>query len=501
MKNKALLFASLLFASFAFAQDVQEELTVRMVELDVKVTDWQQRSIGGLSQTDFRVTENGTPQKIASFEEVTLTDLPPQEAIAYQPRMMLVLDFKNNNPTRMRQAFPPLRDFIKSNYDERIQMGLAINGFGIQLVQPFTADRDQLLQALDTAEAQYNRSPFRGLSVSSINQVERSTPALQGQGIVKGGDGEGYATPRFEPLKANINGDRHDPSVNPGFTRVADTATDRFMFDELDTVRQFVNYLGTYEGKKSIVLISELWANKLPDHDLRPIVTTCVEHKISLNVLAPANTDWDMSNPHVYTADLNKHGVGIESGLASNTSGFSAYVLTKTLGQNLERVVQFQSHYYRIRYYSEIAGKDYRNVKVKVANGTFREVHNFSGYLSQPREIPPAEVGGSLAGATLANADLNLSLGTDWMSWSWDGLGRRLARYAIGQHAYDANGNLIGERVEAGSLVKHKLNGKFEDVLLEKNYTWNLPDPTKVARLTFTIVDLDSGKKVEVQKI
>lgn len=496
MKNKAFLLVALLFCHLAFAQDVNEEISVRMVELDVKVTDWQQRTIGGLSKADFSVLENGKPMKIASFEEVTLTDLSSQEAIAYQPRMMIVLDFKNNNPTRMRQLFPVLRDYVKSHGDEHLQMGLAINGFGIGVVQNFTEDRDLMIKAIDTAESEYNHSPFRMLRFGNLSEVERTKPIVQGLGVRE----DGHETPDPQPLAANIHGDTYEPGENPAFARIADSHFDRFMLSELDTVRQFVNYLSAYEGKKNVVLISELWDTKIPQQDLRAIVTTCLEHKISLNVLAPANTDWLIDSGSL-TADIGHRGVGIESGLASNTSGYSANVIVGTMGENLERVVRFQSHYYRVRYYSEVAGKDYRKVKINVAKGLGYEVHAFSGYLANSKKVPAAEVTGSLTKATLADADLTLSLNTDWMDWTWDGLNRRLARYAIGQHAYDADGNMIAERVEAGSLVKRKFNGKFEEVTLEKSYTWNLADPTKVARLTFTIVDLETGKKVEVQKI
>ncbi len=496
MKNKTFLSVALFFSALSFAQDVNEELSVRMVELDVKVTDWQQRTIGGLTQADFSVLENGKPMKIASFEEVTLTNLSPQEAVAYQPRMMIVLDFKNNSPTRMRQIFPVLRDYLKSQGDERLQLGLAVNGFGIGVVQDFTEDRDLIIKAIDKAEAEYNHSPFRMLRFGNLSDLGTSKRVVQGLGRRE----DGRDTPNAESLAANIHGDTYEPGENPAFARIADSHFDRFMLSELDTIRQFANYLSAYEGKKNLVLISELWDTNIPQQDLRSIVTTCLEHKISLNVLAPANTDWDVESGGL-TADVGNHGVGIESGLASNTSGYSANVMVGKIGENLGRVIRFQSQYYRVRYYSEVAGKEYRKVVIKVPKGLGYEVHAFSGYLAQPKKVPATEVSGSLTKATLTDADLTLSLDTDWMDWNWDGLNRRLARYAIGQHAFDAEGNMIAERVEAGNLVKRKFNGKFEEVTLEKSYTWNLQDPAKVARLTFTIVDLETGKKVEIQKI
>jgi Ca-activated chloride channel family protein len=65
---------------FVNAPDYLEELDVDFVELYTSVTDRQGRPVEGLAAKDFKVLEDGVPQTIARFEQVT--DLPIHAAVA-----------------------------------------------------------------------------------------------------------------------------------------------------------------------------------------------------------------------------------------------------------------------------------------------------------------------------------------------------------------------------------------------------------------------------------
>jgi len=89
------------------------------------------------------------------------------------------------------------------------------------------------------------------------------------------------------------------------------------------------------------------------------------------------------------------------------------------------------------------------------------------------------------------------NLETDCLHWDWAAFKKRRAYYAVGVRAYDADGNLVAEKVTAGQLEKRKYGNAYESRKLDLQIPLDLPDKGQVARIEVVVTDLSTGKKVE----
>jgi VWFA-related protein len=151
------------------------QMTVRRVVLDVVVTDAKGAPVRGLTEGDFKVTEDGTAQKIVAFDAVGFSEgmdyvpptLPPQPVGTYinlpataekGPLYVLLYDLVNmdsadqmNTPMdHSAQLFArkQLIKFIESK-PEGTRFAIFVRSDGLHLVQGFTADKMLLYRAVD----------------------------------------------------------------------------------------------------------------------------------------------------------------------------------------------------------------------------------------------------------------------------------------------------------------------------------------------------------------
>ncbi|MDJ0838438.1 MAG: VWA domain-containing protein [Acidobacteriota bacterium] len=468
--KKLILFFSLLavnMTAVAKVRDgVQEEIKVKLVELDVKVTTLSGRPISGLTPSDLVITENGVTQTIDSFEEVRLTGMPAEQADQYRPRIMFLLDLQNTSYANMHRVFPQLRRFTEDMYLTNSEVGVAVNADGIHLVQPFTRSQSQLRTALDTAEEIY-RSTYH-----------RSTVPNSDFSFVR---------------------DRSTLVETPNFGRVGRRELSRsYMRNQLRIMGQFVHFLGAYDGNKSIILISDAWTlptdlgtgetgNQDGVLSLKDIQTAGLYNKISINVIS-------MSRPTV-TAETSSPGPGrlgtdaIQSELAAITAGFSYSPNHQGVARVVNRIVNDSETYYRVRYYSKSNSKKFRRVRVR-AKGMGRIAHSLGGYFPNAQQR-----------ITDVQANMNrekpgsysLAMETDWMYWSLTGLRGRAAYYAIGQRAFDGSGNLVYEKVTPGSLKK---KSRKEKEPLQMELGFKEAGKKGAVYYEVTVIDLNTGKRV-----
>jgi len=151
------------------------QMTVRRVVLDVVVTDAKGAPVRGLTEGDFKVTEDGTAQKIVAFDAVGFSDsmdyepprLPPQPAGTYinlpatpekGPLYVLLYDLVNmdsadqmNTPMDHSAQLFARRQLIKfiESKPEGTRFAIFVRSDGLHLVQGFTADKALLYRAVD----------------------------------------------------------------------------------------------------------------------------------------------------------------------------------------------------------------------------------------------------------------------------------------------------------------------------------------------------------------
>ena len=172
------------------AEDVIK-VTSNLVNLDVTVKDKKGRAVTDLKADDFTVIENGVRQTIQFFDSTlaggndadqpnaaSKETTPGLPGPSHFPRniVSLVLDGQTTEATNLK----PVRDGIIRYIRERITTNdsvalFAISG-GLQLLQPFTQDKERLISAVEKA---YGTST--GSKTSEQRDLTASIAALRDQ--------------------------------------------------------------------------------------------------------------------------------------------------------------------------------------------------------------------------------------------------------------------------------------------------------------------------------
>jgi len=165
--------------------------TRRVVE-DITVTDSNGKPIQGLTQTDFRILEDGVEQQIASFEEhqpsppssVALPALPPNtfsnlpDPNAFGPLNVILYDLLSTQQQYQPYAHDQLIAFLKNRPPGRY--AIFVLGNQLELLQGFTANQDALLAAANsrsaTTQASYVDSPDKDIHEHSSKVADGLDP-------------------------------------------------------------------------------------------------------------------------------------------------------------------------------------------------------------------------------------------------------------------------------------------------------------------------------------
>ena len=133
------------------AQETTLKLNVKLVSVFVNVTDRNGAPVGGLTQNDFAVFEDGRPQKIAVFERVSKIPL----------NLMLAIDTSGSVRKDLATEAAAARRFARIMLRPQDQMGVMQFATEVTLLTPFTnqvalIDRGLKRLHTDYATALYN---------------------------------------------------------------------------------------------------------------------------------------------------------------------------------------------------------------------------------------------------------------------------------------------------------------------------------------------------------
>ncbi len=258
-----LFLTVLLFSQTAPTSNSQAVATfqsnVRVVLLDVVVTDSNGTPVTGLAQNDFRVFEDDKPQNIASFKEhngapITAADLPPMPQNVYTnyPAVesadsinVLLMDSLNTQMPDQQYVHQQTIKYLKT-----IPAGARVAIFTLssrlRMVQEFTSDSSQLLAALnDPALSLPRHSPLlksQAESQAETDLINQTTVNQMSQGV----------TP---PTLAQ---DAVDP-VNALKSLIAEkdsAMTEARIGITLSAFQQLARYLSAYPGRKNVIWVS-----------------------------------------------------------------------------------------------------------------------------------------------------------------------------------------------------------------------------------------------------
>jgi VWFA-related protein len=137
-------------------------VSANLVNFDVMVRDKKGKAVRDLRAEDFVVTENGVKQNIEFFDStlgsdssttapVTTNVTPETSTPRTMPRnvIALVLDGQTTETTNLKPVRDGITKFIKERITTDDSTALFAIAGGLQLLQPFTQDKQKLLSAVE----------------------------------------------------------------------------------------------------------------------------------------------------------------------------------------------------------------------------------------------------------------------------------------------------------------------------------------------------------------
>jgi VWFA-related protein len=298
-------------------QDIVK-VTSNLVSLDVIVKDKKGRLITDLKAEDFTVIENGVPQKIEFFDstlttatEVTQstntagsTETKPPKTPSGFPRniVALVLDGQSTELANLKHVREGILKYVRERVSENDSVALfAISG-GLQLLQPFTHNKGDLIAAVEKA---YDSSIVS--KTSEARGISENISALRDK-VASGPPGDSVAS---------------SPSAGSAGSAMAEKMLAQRMLEEYVQLRSVLSAQQTRPVLAALAAIAE---------GLRSVPGKKTVVMFSQGFVAPESLDWQIQS----TVDIaNRANVAIyiidSTGLTGGTPTSGALVPSSPL--------------------------------------------------------------------------------------------------------------------------------------------------------------------------
>lgn len=171
------LTAALLLATIpvpaTFAQSNQQadeqklviNMDVRVINVDVVVTDRKGNPVPNLKASDFEIYENGVAKPVSNFYEIlgdqaksvvnsetgtaTTTDVPPEVAEQLKRRIIFYIDNLSLAPFNRNRVFAQMKEFVKTVMRPGDEAMIATYNRSMKIRVPFTRDTNQINTMLE----------------------------------------------------------------------------------------------------------------------------------------------------------------------------------------------------------------------------------------------------------------------------------------------------------------------------------------------------------------
>ncbi len=228
------------------------KLRGELVQIDVLVTDKNNKPVGGLKREDFELYDNGKLQLITNFsyeeaknlrieggKQAGQTAALPQAITAGELHQVVafVIDTFHMNLSSMYRTRKMLQDFIEHQMRPGDLVLILSTGGGSGLLQQFTADRRLLSQAINRLRPLY----FSG-ALTPYRTLENRNPALRDNN-----------DPRFKPVPGGLS--MPDAGVNAG--KNVDPLEAADARETLQRLNDVVKSMSKLPGRKITMFISQ----------------------------------------------------------------------------------------------------------------------------------------------------------------------------------------------------------------------------------------------------
>ena len=429
------------------APEVTFRVEVNYVEEDVRVVDRNGNFVRGLTREDFALTEDGKPQRVTTFGMVDIPvtpvrrplfmgpdavpiepDVASNEAVLAGRLYLLLLDDYHVAPLRTQSVKNLARRFVLEKLGPEDQAAVIPTSGSSRGSQDFTQNRRLLLEAINNFLGQK-------LPSATFNKVEtRNNESVQQRIDADQNGTEPAAATPVSPYNYTEDQSAVERSFN---ARAA-----------LNSLRSISEWMSAIQGRrKAIIYISEGMDYDLSDlfPDADPTKSRFEPFDMIQQYTVDAIQAASRSNVQIYPVDprglTNMAQEEIEIGslpssalrlgsaslaqelqasqnnlkqLAEETGGVAA-VGSNDLNKAFDRIVQENSSYYVLGYYSTNEKRDgkLRNIDVNVAGHPDAQVTYRKRYAAPSGRPPKNTAAGKPTGpAAGVTAELTRSLAT-----------------------------------------------------------------------------------------
>src|SRR5689334_15847769 len=380
---------------------------VDYVEADVLVTDAQNNPVNDLKADDFEVLEDNKPQKVTSFSMVNIpieraerplfATAPIEQDVQTNDHVegriyLIVLDDLHTDFTRTPRVKAAMRRFFERSFGTNDLAAIVFTGRS-NGSQDFTNNPRLLMAAVD-------KFIGRKLPSATINKIEgvRVSPDTGGLQI---GDDKDMMERSFNARNA------------------------------MGTVRKLAEFMANVRGRRKAMLLvgegvdfdiheavglegSTASAVLLDTHDA---IASATRGNVSIYAIDPRGLSTGSEDLITVSSTFPEQGAGLQSMqnelrlsqdslrvLAANTGGF-AVVNRNDFNTAFDRIVQENSQYYLLGYYSTNSRRDgrYRKIQIRVKRPGLRVARARNGYYEsrgkRPAEPAPGTVNPALTAA------------------------------------------------------------------------------------------------------
>lgn len=265
-------------------------VNTNLVNVDVIVKDKKGKVVKDLKAEDFVILENGVKQNIEFFNATLGTDTANKETepvtvttetstLRSQPPNLvaLVLDGQTTEATNLK----PVRDGIVKFVRDRITTDdsaalFAIAG-GLQLLQPFTQDKDKLISAVErsahiSTQAKTSEQRELGAAIDKLRNDLAGAPSLEGITTQAGGSAA---------LQAMIT-----KRVLEQFLQLRSTLGNQQTRPILAAIAAICEGLRPMRGKKTLVMFSQGFvASEVLDWQIQSTINIANRANVSIYII------------------------------------------------------------------------------------------------------------------------------------------------------------------------------------------------------------------------
>ncbi|MGA9980104.1 MAG: VWA domain-containing protein [Candidatus Sulfotelmatobacter sp.] len=386
---------------------------VRLVLVDVVVTNGKGDAVTGLHKEDFEVLEDGKPQTISTFEEhhgappteIKLPTLPPHVYTNFpliqtaDSVNVLLLDALNTPSRDQTYVHAQMIKYLKT-IPPGTRVAIFTLASRLRMLQGVTTDPSDLLAVLNSAQAGPHQSPLLPSDAENDANQRMIDFMIENSSAPGAASGTSAGTPPASPAMAAV-----DP-INAMKQFIGDTAafqTEQRVGLTLQALQQLARYLSGVPGRKNVIWFSGSFpVGILPDPDqvdpftvtesfegdMRKTADLLAASQVALYPIAAeglasdeafqANaTEIGQKRPSLAMRDqvrnLQTGGATRDSNhiamdeLAKDTGG-QAFYNTNGLNDALARVVNNGTHYYSLAYSPQNPNMDgkFRRIQVKL---------------------------------------------------------------------------------------------------------------------------------------